>query len=589
MSSQAPVAFHFALPEALAQGALPTTAHEMQQLLSSLALQVDAFVHDQVEQQVRQQVERQLDGRIWAQIKPQLDAYQARLDAQFDSRVASEVAARVQSILEQYRLARHHRFGASSEAGQRSLFNEAELLAGEPAVAEASHDEVSAAPSRAQGKACHKPRGHRCALPPELPRVEVVIDVPADQRRDATGAPMVRIGEEVSERLDITPMKIRVIRTIRPKYAPATGDAPPVVASLPPSILPHSQFTAGFAAMLLTLKYVDGLPLYRMAKVLARHGVDVPRQSLARTAIQTAQALQPIANLMRDALFEGDVLHMDETRVQVLKEPGRAATTQSYMWVSRGGPPGKPAVMFDYAPSRAGEVATRLLAGFDGYLMTDGYAGYDAAVAAHGLTHLACMAHARRKFVEAKRASPKGKDAHADRALVFFARLYRIEQRVRRAPDALRLRVRQKVSRQTLDALHAWLMDLLPKVAPKTKLGEALAYAVKLWPQLTRYTERGDLPIDNNACENAIRPFVVGRKAWMFSATPAGAHASALVYSLIETARANGRDPYAWLCHVLERLPLARTVDDIEALLPWNVRDQDLAANLVLREESPCV
>ncbi|MBV6274492.1 IS66 family transposase, partial [Alcaligenaceae bacterium CGII-47] len=160
---------------------------------------------------------------------------------------------------------------------------------------------------------------------------------------------------------------------------------------------------------------------------------------------------------------------------------------------------------------RAGAVPTRLLEGWNGYLMTDDYSGYNAVAAKEGVTHLACAAHARRKFVEASRASPKGKDSHAGIALEFFARLYRIEKRVRHAPDPLRYRVRQKLAKQTLDELHAWLVDMLPKVTPKSKLGEALAYLHNIWDKLVRYIERGDLPIDNNACENAIRPFVIGR------------------------------------------------------------------------------
>ncbi len=532
----------------------------------------------------------QLQGLIQAEVAQRLQAERpgleaqiaARLQAQFDSRVAHEVAQKVQQIIEQNRLARHRQFGPSSETGQGCLFNEAEQLANQPQPA---NEDAPSAPAQGKGKSRPKARGHRRALPPELARVEILIDVPEDERKDARGAPMVRIGEEVSEQLDIIPMKIRVIRTIRPRYAPARGNGAPVVASLPPGILPRSNFTAGFLAMLLTVKYADGLPLYRIAKVLGRHGIDVPRQSLARAAIQTAGALQPIANLMRDALLDGTLIHMDETTVQVLKEPGRAPATKSYMWVQRGGPPDKPVVVFDYESSRASAVALRLLEGFGGHLMTDDYAGYDAAVTRYGITHLACAVHARRKFVEAKRASAKGKNSQADIALAFFARLYRIEKRVQRAPDSLRLRVRQKLSKRTLDALHAWAIKMLSQVTPRSKLGEALAYLLNIWSRLVRYIERGDLPIDNNPCENAIRPFVIGRKAWLFSDTPAGAHASALVYSLIETAKANGREPYAWLCYVLERLPLAKTVDDIEALLPWNTHDQDLAMNLVAREQ----
>ncbi len=472
-------------------------------------------------------LQQQLQALVLNDRQTLVSAIQADLNRQIDAliaqRLAHEVAQRIQQIIEQNRLARHRQFGPSSQAGQGWLFNEAELLAAQPVPGDEPAEEDSPGKPATTIQAKPKVRGHRRALPPELPRVEVLIDVPQAQRQDANGRPMVRIGEEVSEQLDIIPMKIRVIRTIRPKYAPLKGNGAPVVARLAPGILPRSNFSAGFVAMLLTVKYADGLPLARLAKVLARHGVDVPRQSLARTAIQAAGALQPIANLMRDVLLESPIIHMDETPVQVLKEPGKSPTSKSYMWVQRGGVAKKTVVMFDYAPTRAGTVPVRLLEGWSGYLMTDDYAGYDAAVARHGITHLACMVHARRKFVEAQRASPKGKNSHATQALAFIARLYRIEQRISRAPEALRLRVRHKLSQRTLQEFHAWLVALRPKVAPKTKLGEALAYTLNLWDRLVRYITRGDLPIDNNVCENAIRPFVVGRKAWLFADTPAGA------------------------------------------------------------------
>lgn len=244
--------------------------------------------------------------------------------------------------------------------------------------------------------------------------------------------------------------------------------------------------------------------------------------------------------------------------------------------MARGGPPGKPVVLYDYDPSRAGAVPLRLLEGWTGYLMTDGYEGYNALAQRPGVEHLVCMVHARRKFVEAQRAAPKGK-GRAAAALAFFARLYAVEAEVKAADDATRLAARQARSLPMLAQLRAWLDAILPVVTPKSKLGEALAYLAKYWAKLVRYTERGDLPIDNNAVENAIQPFVVGRKAWLFADTPAGARASAVIYSLIETVKANGLEPYTWLSRVLTHLPLAETVDEIEALMPWNLHAESLA------------
>jgi transposase len=331
--------------------------------------------------------------------------------------------------------------------------------------------------------------------------------------------------------------------------------------------------------MLLVTKFVDGLPLARFEYVLQRHGVPVPRQTLARWVIGASRML-PLHNLLRDTLLDGALIHIDETVVQVLKEPDRKPTANSYMWVQTGGPPDKPVVIYDYDPSRSGEVPVRLLHDYRGYLMTDGYDGYNALAKTEGIAHLACWAHVRRRFVEAVRVQPKGKRGHADEAVALIGQLYGIERVHKDATDAARQLARQQHSLPILTTLHAWLEKTLPGVTPKSALGTALAYLHKYWSRLTRYTERGDLPLDNNRCENAIRPFVVGRKGWLFSDTPAGAHASAVIYSLMQTAKANGLEPYAWLRRVMRELPAAKTVADVEALLPWNLHEANLTAEL---------
>ncbi|WP_435867836.1 IS66 family transposase [Alcaligenes faecalis] len=545
--------FKLDLPELNASVALPATQEELQALLrAERARMAIAFEQD---------IARQLS-------------------TEFNRRVVTEVARQVQKFLEESRLARHKMFGASSEAhlGQGLLFNEAEALAapdlGDDADQDTETDNHDAGRARSSG------RGKRRPLPPQLPRVDIVIDVPEAQRLCACGKHIVKIGEEVSEQLNIIPMQVQVLRTVRPRYACPGGDAAPIIAPMPPAALPRSNFSAAFLAMLLTVKYVDGLPLNRFSRVLERSRVDIPRQTLARAAINVSKVLQPLHNLARDALLDSPIIHMDETTVQVLKEPDKAPTSQSYMWVQRGGPPGKPVILYDYDPSRSGQVPVRLLEGWRGYLMTDGYDGYNAAVRVGGIEHLICAAHARRKFVEAKRVQTKGKRGRADQAIDFFARLYRIEREMKEASDEQRLQARQERSLPVLAALREWLDAALPVVAPKTKLGEALAYLNKYWSRLVRYTERGDLPVDNNPVENVIRPFVIGRNGWMFADTPGGAHASAVIYSLVQTAQANGHEPYAWLKHVLERLPAAKTVDEIEALLPWNVDIQQVAMDL---------
>ncbi|WP_445671923.1 IS66 family transposase [Pseudomonas inefficax] len=483
----------------------------------------------------------------------------------------AQAQSRVALLEEENALLRHRLFGRKSEqstessAAQLPLFNEAESLA-EPRAQESDEDSVKPA----------KRRGKRKPLPAQLPRIDVVHALPEHELTCTCGCRKHEMGEEVSEQLDIVPMQIRVIRHVRKVYGCRGCETAPVTADKPAQLIEKSLASPSVLAMLLTTKYVDGLPLYRFEKVLGRHGIDLSRQTLARWVIECGEWLQPLVNLMRDRLLESRVVHCDETRLQVLKEPDREATSQSWMWVQTGGPPDKPVILFDYSTRRAQEVPSTLLAGYRGYLMTDDYSGYNAIEQQPGVERLGCWAHVRRKFVEAQTAQPKGKTGRADMALNMINALYRIERKQRelQADEDTLYRVRQEHSVPVLNDLSKWLEKTLPHVTPQSALGKALNYLANNWNKLVRYVEAGHLPIDNNAAERAIRPFVIGRKNWLFSATPNGATASAHLYSLVETAKANGREPYAWLRHVLERLPQAVSVEDFEALLPWNCSPQ---------------
>lgn len=539
----------------VASGARPTTPKRIELALPEFALPA-VLPHDR------------------AALEALIQAQQQALDE-----TRAQAQRHIDFLYEQFVLYRHRLFGASSEQlpGQGWLFDEAEVLAARDAALAKAAEETQAANGAASDSAppAHQARGKRLPLPAELPRVDIVHEVPESERTCPCGTPMRVIGEEVSEQLDIVPMRIQVLRHIRKRYGCPDSAHAPVTAALPAQPLPRSNASPDLLAMLLTVKYVDGLPLARFEQVLARSGVTVPRQTLARWVIGTAKLLQPLHNLMRDALFDGPLVHMDETTVQVLKEPGRAATAGSYMWVQTGGPPDKPVVIYDYDPSRSGEVPQRLLAGYRGYLMTDGYEGYNALARGEGVRHMTCWAHARRAVIEAQRVQPTGKRGRADHVLEMIGRLYGIERGLVGLDEAQRLAQRRAHSVPVLETLRGWLDAHLPLVAPRSALGRALAYLHKYWPKLVRYVESGALPIDNNRAENAIRPFVVGRKAWLFSDTPAGAHASALIYSLVETAKANGVEPFTWLSKVLRALPAAQTVDAIEALLPWNLHRAD--------------
>ncbi|MHC5352546.1 IS66 family transposase, partial [Metapseudomonas furukawaii] len=328
------------------------------------------------------------------------------------------------------------------------------------------------------------------------------------ERTCTCGACKQVIGEETSEQLEIIPMQVRVIRHIRKTYACKACETAPVTADKPAQLIEKSLASPSVLAMLMTTKYADGIPLYRFEKMLSRHGIDIPRQTLARWVIQSGEQLQPLLNLMRDQLLGYPVLHCDETRLQVLHEPGRDPTAQSWMWVQSGGPPEKPVVLFDYSTSRAQDVPLHLLEGFSGYLMTDDYAGYNAVAAQTGIERLACWAHARRKFIDAQKVQPKGKIGRADMALNLINKLYGIERDLKEANDSERLVARQQRSQPLLDQLKAWLDKTQPQVTAQNALGKAVNYLASNWSRLVRYVEGGHLPIDNNRAENAIRPFV---------------------------------------------------------------------------------
>jgi transposase len=483
------------------------------------------------------------------------------------------------AVLEEYiRLQRHRQFGASSEKapGQAELFDEAELLGEEEAVpAEVeSAEQPTASPSN------KKPRGRK-PLPPQLPRIRIEHDLSDAQKTCPCGCQRTLIGEETSEQLDIIPAKVQVLVHVRKKYACKACEDGVQLARLPPQPIPKSNASAGLLAHVAVAKYQDALPLYRQEQVLKRAGVELGRNTLAGWMLKCGELIQPLLNLLDEQLLAGPITHCDETTVQVLKEQGKSPQSKSYMWVRVSGLPTKKIILYDYASSRSGKIAEDLLADYQGYLQTDDYAGYHALGNAPDITHLGCWAHARRKFIEAQKAAPKGKKAKAgkaDVALSYIGKLYGIERQVKDASPDRRRQVRQEDSRAVLEQLRVWLDKTLHQVLPKGALGKALGYLDRNWDKLTVYVDDGRLSIDNNTAENAIRPFVIGRKNWLFSDTERGAKASAALYGLIETAKANGLEPYAYLQRVFERLPAAQSVEDVEALLPWNLEAEATTA-----------
>ncbi len=303
-------------------------------------------------------------------------------------------------------------------------------------------------------------------------------------------------------------------------------------------------------------------------------------------AMQVAASSQPLLNLFIDEVLSGFVIQADETTLQVLQEPGRDPTTKSYMWIFRRGDPKKPVLIYEYHPTRGGDVAKAFLGDFEGCVQTDGYSGYNFLDHEEKIRHIGRWAHARRKFMDVIKAQGKNrKNCSADKALDYIRKLYRIEKEAREkglSTDEIYL-VRQQESKAILDKFKQWLDRTALRTPPKGLLGKAVAYTLNQWHRLIGYVEDGRLSIDNNMAENSIRPFVVGRKNWLFSGTPEGAEASALLYSLIETARANKLEPYAYLRFIFEKLPMAESLEDYDALLPWNLSPEQLEIPKALR------
>jgi len=286
-----------------------------------------------------------------------------------------------------------------------------------------------------------------------------------------------------------------------------------------------------------------------------------------------------VLELLHRKILSGPLVNIDETPVQVMKEPGRSNTSKSYMWVFRGGPPDKPVLIYQYHPTRSGQVPNHFLKDYAGYIQTDAYTGYDALGRRPGIYHVGCWAHARRKFMEVvKAASGKGKKGHAETALEHIRKLYAVEKKARKdqlTPDQI-VELRQEKSKPVLEELEKCLNDLSGQTPPKGLLGKAVNYTLKNWPLLTRYLEKGYITPDNNAAENAIRPFVVGRKNWLFFGHPNGASASSCLYSLIETAKACSLKPYYYLRYLFDSIPFAKTESDYEKLLPQNITQEEI-------------
>jgi len=425
----------------------------------------------------------------------------------------------------------------------------------------------------------------RKKLPEHLPRVVVVHDISDEEKICGCGAELSRIGEEISEKLDIIPAVIRVIKHVRPKYACKqcegldTDGETVKIAPPPQQIIAKGLATAGLLAHILTAKFCDALPFYRQERQFERLGVEIGRATMCNWAMKAAKACELLLELLVKEIRSGPLINIDETTVQVLHEPGRPPTSSSYMWVCRGGLPEKPALLYHYAPSRSGNVARELLKDYKGLVQSDGYSGYDFLDAEPDIIHGGCWAHARRKFMEVQKGQGKGRNpGSAEVALSYIQKIYAAESEARRKKytGSQLVELRQSKSKPVLDDFFNWLSKKVLQVPPKSLMGKAVNYTLNQWQRLRVYLDYAEMTPDNNLAENAIRPFVVGRKNWIFAGTVEGVKASSCLYSLVESAKTNGLEPYSYLRYVFEKLPCAETGEDYVSLLPTRLTKDDL-------------
>jgi transposase len=463
---------------------------------------------------------------------------------------------------------RRKKFGKKSEIWhcpeQGKLFNEAEILATKP-LDRSSEDPESNEKQTITYTRKKPKRGKRGPLPKNLERKIVRVELPLEQQIDAEGNALKIIGWAMSEKLEYQPAKLTVIEYHRAKYGVDTGDytktAPPV-----PSIIPKGIVTPSLLSGIVVGKYADGLPLYRMEQIFARCNVHVDRASMARWIIAGSKACNGIWNILDDHWRASDYGSCDETTLQVLKEPGRKAETKSWM-IIRTTPYGDGKVaLFNYSTSRSSKSINALIDGFKGYLQVDGLSVYDQYDKHPDIVRIGCAMHSRRKFYDAIAADAKAGKTFGEQGVIFFKRLYKIEEEIRDVSLAERFMTRVTEAAPIWNEITAWVNENQGKVPVKSKIGEAFGYYIKEREFLMNYLLDGRLEIDNGFTERGIRKFAIGRNNWMFSDTPRGADASAQLYSFVITAKMNNINPETALTKIFERVPYARNYEDYKTL-----------------------
>lgn len=472
----------------------------------------------------------------------------------------------VRWLHEQLASLKRAQFGKKSErweSTEQLMFNEVEFESKKPDPDEDNSENT--ADAIIEVAAHKKKRGHRRPLPENLPREVERIELPPEDLVDADGNRLKIIGWEKSEKLKYEPGKLTVLEVHRAKYGIDSGDyvktAPPE-----PSVVPKGIATPSILAAIAVSKYADGLPLYRLEDIFKRQGVDLPRTTMARWMVQVSEALTPIWNVLSEKWLESFYVACDETKVQVLKEKGRKAESKSWMIV-RSTPFGpKKVVLFDYSESRAQDIMMTLMADYKGYLQTDALNVYDKISNTEGVTALGCNMHARRRFESAAIDGAAAGKSLGAQGVKFYKELYDIEEEVRERPPDERRQLRNERALPIFEKMKVWAETHQKKLPIKSKIGDAIRYFLNQYERLIAYLKDGRLEMDNGFTERAIRKFAIGRNNWLFADTVDGAKASAILYSLVVTAKVNGVNPHAALEKIIEQIPKASTLEDYERL-----------------------
>jgi transposase len=499
-----------------------------------------------------------------------------------------ELKQKIDYMAHDNRLLRKKLFGSSSEKltpeiaiQDGLLFNEFELVSQQ---VESEELQLLTLPVATPDVPRKKPG--RKPLPSHLPRIVINHDLSTEEKVCACGNEMECIGDQVSEELDYVSAKVEVIQHRCKKYICSCcvnkkeNDESIRVTSRtakkPAQLIGKSIASAGLLANIAVSKFCDHLPLYRQEYIFKRLSIELSRQTMSVWMLKVGVAIIPLINLMQDNILIYDVAFADETTIQVLNEANRRAQTKSYMWCFLGGAPDQRVIIYQYHPTRESEVPNQFFAGYKGGLHCDGYGGYNALLQSEDIIGINCWAHVRRKFVE---ALPQGKEKGVSGHVVRVIRaLYQIEENLKAANADIETTkaIRLQKSKLILDDLKVYLDEKSKTVLRSSKLGIAIEYTRKRWPYLITYLLDGRYEIDNNRSERAIKPFVCGRNNWLFANSTEGAHASANLFSLIETTKLHKLDPVKYLTHVFKELPNCKTVSDYEALLPYNICDENL-------------